>query len=356
MNASVTPIRVTAVSPCRNERGHIGPFLESLLSQDYPADQWELIVADGMSDDGTREILREMESRYAPRLRVIDNPGRIVSTGLNAAIRQARGHYLVRMDCHTEYAPDFIRRSIEVLEQTGADNAGGPARTRARTYLQRAIAAAYHSPFSCGGASFHNDDFEGYSDTVPYGCWKTGRLKELGLFDESLVRNQDDELNLRITRAGGKIWQSPKIRSWYYPRPRLGALFRQYFQYGFWKVAVIRKHRIPASWRHLVPGAFAAANVLLPAAAVISWMGGWPAAEMAFGGTLLIMDGCYLAVSLLASLTTARRSGWNLLPVLPLIFAIYHVSYGIGFLTGLFYWFRRSKATGVEDAFAGLTR
>mgnify|MGYP000272676118 CR=1 FL=1 len=357
MNGAANPIVVSVVSPCRNEIRHIRPFMESLLAQDYPAGHWELIVADGMSDDGTREALREMELRYAPRLLVIDNQGRIVSTGLNAAVRQARGLYVLRVDCHAEYEPDFIRCSIEVLEQTGADNVGGPVRTKSRTYIQSAIAAAYHSPFSCGGAKSPMDDYEGYADTVQFGCWRTGRLKELGLFDESLVRNQDDELNLRTIRAGGKIWQSPKIRFWYYPRPRLGALFRQYFQYGFWKVAVIRKHKIPASWRHVIPGTFAAVNVFLLAAAAVAWVCQWPAAGMAVGAALAIMDGCYLAVLLLASLTTARRSGWKLLPVLPVVFAIYHISYGIGFLAGLLYWFNRSKATvAAEDAFTRLTR
>lgn len=347
------PILVTAISPCRNERGHIRPFLESLLAQDYPAAAWELIVADGMSDDGTREILRDMEARWTPRLRVIDNPGRIVSTGMNAAIAQARGRYIVRMDCHTEYAPDFIRRSVEILEQTGADNAGGPARTKATGYMQRAIAAAYHSPFSCGGARFHREDYEGYSDTVPYGCWRIERLKQLGLFDEFFVRNQDDELNLRITRSGGRIWQSPRIRSWYSPRPRLGALFRQYFQYGFWKVAVIRKHKIPASWRHLVPGAFAAANVLLLAAAVIGWMAGWaPAAVWA----LALMDGAYLAVGLLAAAAAARHRGWDLVPILPVVFAVYHISYGTGFLSGLFHWSIGGGSVEAGRAYTELSR
>lgn len=345
------PIVVTAISPCRNERGHIRPFLESLLAQDYPAGDWELIVADGMSDDGTREILREMEARWAPRLRVIDNPGRIVSTGMNAAIGQARGQYIVRMDCHTEYAPDFIRRSIEILEQTGADNAGGPARTKATGYIQRAIAAAYHSPFSCGGARFHREDYEGDSDTVPYGCWRISRLRELGLFDERFVRNQDDELNLRITRSGGRIWQSPRIQSWYWPRPSLGALFRQYFQYGFWKVAVIRKHKIPASWRHLAPGTFAAANLVLLAIAVAPWPFGRAALA-----ALALMDGVYLAAGLAAAAAAARHRGWDLFPVLPLVFAIYHFAYGIGFLAGLYHWTLGGGTAQTGRAFTELSR
>ena len=222
---------------------------------------WEAIVADGMSDDGTREILREYSARD-PRLCVVDNPRRVVSPGLNAAIRAARGAMIIRMDAHTCYAPDYCRKCVTTLERTGADNVGGPARTRTQGTRARAFAAAYHSRFSTG-ARFHDENYEGWIDTVPYGCWRKETLERLGLFDEHLVRNQDDELNLRLIRAGGKIWQSPDIVSWYSPRATLKALFVQYFQYGFWKAAVIRKHKLPGSWRHLIPVTFVAAHIAL---------------------------------------------------------------------------------------------
>jgi succinoglycan biosynthesis protein ExoA len=313
------------VIPCRNEAGPIAAVLDSVLAQDLDGFDWEILVADGMSDDGTREIL----ARYAavePRLCVIDNPARAVPAGLNAAIRAARGDIVLRMDAHTAYAPDYVRRSVEALHRTGAENVGGPARTRATGYWGRAIAAAYHSPVACGGARFHDTDYEGWADTVPYGCWWKSTLLRLGLFDESLIRNQDDELNLRIVRSGGRIWQSPDIVSWYQPRTSLGNLFRQYFQYGFWKVAVIRKHRIPASWRHLVPVAFVLMNLVLPLAGLWSplALGAWAA-----------MWVVYLAVCLAAALHAATRCGWLLLPALPPVFATYHLSYGTGFLAGL---------------------
>src|SRR5262249_47627952 len=150
-------------------------------------------------------------------------------------------------------ASDYCRRCLEALRLTGADNVGGAARTKASGLRARAIAAAYHSRFSTGGAKFHDERYEGYVDTVTYGCWHKSTLERLGLFDETLARNQDDELNLRLVRAGGKIWQSAAVVSWYRPRSSISALCRQYFQYGFWKVAVIRKHVLPASWRHLAP-------------------------------------------------------------------------------------------------------
>lgn len=326
-------ISISIVVPCRNEARGIAEALDSILAQDLSGFTWEVLIADGMSDDGTREILK----RYTcaePRIRVIDNPRRTVPAGLNAAIRGACGDVILRMDAHTSYAPDYVRRSVETLCQTGAANVGGPARTRSHGYWGGAIAAAYHSPLACGGARFHNPEYEGWADTVPYGCWRKATLMDLGLFDETLVRNQDDELNLRLWRAGMRVWQSPAIVSWYRPRGSLRQLFQQYFQYGFWKVAVIRKHRLPASWRHLVPAAFVLAVVLLPAVSLKLWAA---------------MAACYLAVCAGAAVVAARRYGWRLLPALPLVFLVYHTAYGSGFLAGL-------TSAGPHPVFTKVTR
>jgi succinoglycan biosynthesis protein ExoA len=331
-------VRVSIVVACRNEIRHIRAFLESLVEQDLRGIAWEALIADGMSDDGTRQVLREFSAGH-PQVRMIDNPGRVVSPGLNAAIRAARGEIIVRMDAHTCYAADYTARCLAELERTGADNVGGPARTRTEGARAGAVAAAYHSRFSTGGARFHDPDYEGWVDTVPYGCWRKETLERLGLFDERLVRNQDDELNLRLTRAGGRIWQSPEIVSWYSPRPSLGQLFRQYFQYGFWKVAVIRKHRLPASWRHLVPAAFVLLNAALLIALVTAAVAGTARELDVVAGLWLALAAAYgaanLAASLAASLVGARRGGWATLPYLPAVFAVYHVSYGLGFLAGL---------------------
>lgn len=350
------PISISIVAACRNEAAHIADFLDSLLAQDMNGMEWEAIVADGMSDDGTPEILRSYTLTH-PRLQVIRNPERIVSTGLNAAIRAARGEIILRMDAHTRYAPDYCRRCVEGLLRTGADNAGGPARTCARGVRARAIAAAYHSRFSTGGARFHDESFEGWVDTVPYGCWRKTTLMRLGLFDESLIRNQDDELNLRLVRGGGRIWQSPAIRSWYAPRAGLRALFRQYFQYGFWKVAVIRKHRIPASLRHLVPAAFVIANAVLLAGAAIAAAGGSVEWLRAFAGLWVAMSCAYGVLIVVAAVAVAAQKGIEMLPYLPPVFAVYHVSYGLGFCAGLLrFSSRRAPAVQAESVFARLTR
>ena len=349
LKMSENSTQVSIIVACRNEGKHIRAFVDSLLTQDMAGISWEAIIADGMSDDGTRQALEEYHARH-PELIVVDNPGRIVSTGLNAAIRAARGEVVIRMDGHTRYAPDYCRRSLEILERTGADNVGGPARTQAVGPRARAVAAAYHSRFSTGGAKFHDENYEGWVDTVPYGCWRKSTLLSLGLFDETLVRNQDDELNLRITRAGGKVWQSPAIVSWYSPRPTLSSLFRQYFQYGFWKVAVIRKHRIPGSWRHVVPIGFVLANIVLLAIMLISKAIGAAPWFTVTALAWLAMITAYALATLTASTLVARQYGWATFPYLPGVFAAYHFSYGLGFLAGLRWYFSKPAPAFYGDS------
>jgi succinoglycan biosynthesis protein ExoA len=349
-------IPISVIVPCRNEKKHVCSFLDSLLAQELSGFEWEIIIADGMSDDGTRELLAEYQRNHR-RIHIMDNPGRIVSTGLNAAIRAARGEVVIRLDVHTEYAPDYIRRCVETLEASGADNAGGPLRVKPTDYRGRVFAAAHCSPFAVGGSRIHNVAYEGYVDTVYLGCWRKVTIERLGLFDETLVRNQDDELNLRLIRSGGKIWQSPGIVSWYQPRKTVKGLFRQYCQYGFWKVAVIRKHRIPASWRHLVPGAFVAANLTLLLVIVVGTLGGTPRLAALTAIVWAALGAVYASACLAASGISARNHGWAIFPALPPVFAIYHVSYGLGFVLGMFYWSVASpKQAAAPSLFTEATR
>ena len=315
---------VSIVVPCRNERDHIETALNSILIQELPGGNFEVIVADGMSDDGTREIVRQVTRRDS-RVRMVDNRGAIVSTGLNAAIREARGSIIIRMDAHTRYAPDYIRQCVEVLEETAADNVGGPWIAQGRERIGKAIAAAFQSSFACGGARGHNPHYSGPVDTVYLGCWRREIFDRIGFFDEELVRNQDDEFNLRIVRSGGRVWQSVKIKSCYYPRESLRHLFAQYVQYGYWKARILQKHRLPASVRHLVPSVFVFTLALLPALALV-----WPIALWAWVALL----GVYIAVNVSVSALTASSNGWNLFAILPWVFAIFHFAYGWGFLRG----------------------
>ena len=334
--------RVSLIAPCRNERDHVDAFCDSALAQQLPPGwQMELLVADGASDDGTRARLDARAAQDA-RLRVIDNPDRIVSTGLNAALAAARGAVIVRLDMHTVFAPDYVAECLAALARSGADNVGGPWVARGQGAGGRAIAAAFQSRWVVGGARSRDAAYEGEADTVYLGCWPRATFERVGGFDEQLVRNQDDEHNLRIRRGGGRIWQSGRIRSWYRPRDSLAHLFRQQFQYGYWRPFVLRKHGQPGSLRQLVPMIFVAACAI--SALAWPWFS-WPLA------LLLLAYGGYLAF---ASLQAARGAGdGRLLARLPAVIAAYHLGYGLGSWRGLWdVW----RGRGGGAAFARLTR
>jgi succinoglycan biosynthesis protein ExoA len=332
---SLLALHVSVVVACRNESSSIRELLDSLVRLERTNLVLDAVIADGMSTDGTRRLLDEF-TRIYPWCTVIDNPGQIVSTGLNRAILLATGEFIVRMDAHTVYEPNYVVRCISVLRTSGANNVGGPQRSRARGYWPRAIHAGFHSPFATGGARFRDDKYSGPVDTVPYGCWRRDFLIAIGLFDETLVRNQDDELNVRIRLAGGIIWQDPSIVSRYSPRSTLSGLFRQYFQYGFWRVAVLRKHSGKGSLRHFVPGAAA----LLGLGPVLLIALGMERAAAA--AVLIVLGFLYLVLSLNAALRSAGREGWDLLPALPITFTVYQSAYAAGFCVGLVYWGLRS--------------
>ncbi|HYD60708.1 MAG TPA: glycosyltransferase family 2 protein [Noviherbaspirillum sp.] len=316
---------VTVISPCRNEAAHIDQFLQSVTEQDCPNFELEVIVADGMSDDGTIGKLALWCANH-PRIKVIHNPQRIVSTGLNLAIAAASGEIIVRMDIHTSYARDYVRRCVETLRATGAECVGGPWVAEGMTPRQRAIAAAFQSRFGSGGAASRRREYSGPVDTVYLGAWRKADLERLGGFDEDLVRNQDDELCLRIRRAGGTVWQSAAIRSVYTPRASLAALARQFHQYGYWKALVLKKHRIPASLRHIAPFCFIAGLAVLLLAA--PWI---PEA-----GLLLAVTAALYLVAALSCAFSARASLARP-PIILTAVALFsmHFGYGTGFGRGL---------------------
>ncbi|MBS0444555.1 MAG: glycosyltransferase family 2 protein [Proteobacteria bacterium] len=338
---------VSLIVPCRNERGYIEAFCASALAQRLPPDRrLELVIADGQSDDGTREVLDALALRDA-RVAVIANPRRIVSTGLNLALAQARGDVIVRMDVHTEYAPDYVAQCLAALELSGAANVGGPWRAEAGPQalpMQQAVAAAFQSRWVAGGARSRDLTYSGEVDTVYLGCWPRATFERFGGFDEDLVRNQDDEHNLRIVRGGGRIWQSAAVRSVYRPRARLGQVFRQYLQYGYWKPFVMKKHGQPASLRHLVPALFVAALglSLLPALAGLAL-------------PLVALAVLYAAtvVALTAGVAAQLHPSPAALVRVPAVIAAYHVGYGVGSIVGAWDVLRHGRG---RARFAALTR
>lgn len=328
-------MKISIIVPCRNEKRHIGKFLDSVLAQTLdPGWEMEILLADGMSDDGTREELRA-RMLECPSVRLIDNPGRIVSTGLNNAIQASAGDVIIRMDVHTIYAPDYLRQCVHVLQETGSDNVGGPWIARGEGAVGEAIAAAFQSPFCAGGGKAHNPQYEGDADTVYLGCWRRSVFERAGYFDPALVRNQDDEFNFRLRRNGGRIWQSPRIRSSYVVRASIGPLFRQYLQYGYWKVAVIRKHSGLAAWRHAVPPLFVSA-ILLCLAVMTAASAVGAAAILHLAETVLAAGlALYFTACVAAALSCRRTVKLQSLLLLPVIIAVHHFAYGTGFLLGI---------------------
>lgn len=342
MTPTSVPQLLSVIAPCRNEAAFIDAFCDSVLHQQLP-EGWrmEVLIADGLSDDGTRERLQERCVRDE-RLLLVDNPGRIVSTGLNACIARAQGEVIARLDIHTRFAPDYLARCIETLERSGADNVGGPWVAQGTGAMGATIAAAFQCRWVVGGARSRDQGYEGEVDTVYLGCWRRDVFARFGLFDETLVRNQDDEHNLRLRLGGGRIWQSGAIRSVYHPRNSLRHLVAQQQQYGYWRPFVVRKHGQPGSLRQLVPALFVAALALC--ALLLPWTP-WPAAA------LLALYGAYLA---LASVAAARAAGsWRLLPRLPAVIAAFHLGYGWGTWLGL--WDVLRKRTPAQR-FSKITR
>jgi len=317
---------VSVVMPIRNEAGFIERAIQSVLDNDYPAEKLEILVVDGMSDDGTRQAVERL-SEGDGRIKMLDNPKRIVPAAMNIGIKAARGDLFIRVDGHAEIPADFVTKSVECLqEHTNAWVVGGYIETVAGGYMGRAIASAMRSPIGVGNSRFRLGDYEGWVDTLAFGAHHKWIVDKIGYFDEELVRNQDDEFNLRIILAGGKIWMSRSIQSTYFSRESLCKLWRQYLQYGFWRIRVLQKHRRPAAFRQLVPSMLVLSVLLLGSAGLL-WRGLWI--------LLAVEVGLYLLGLVAGALDVGRRSGWRFAPTAPLVFVIMHLAYGLGSLWGV---------------------
>lgn len=319
---------VSVVMPIRNEADFIGRSLSAVLRQDYPHDRMEVLIADGMSTDQTRSVVAETAVCY-PNIPVIlfDNPQKIVPGGLNRLMAQAQGSIIIRVDGHCEIASDYVTRCVEYLENNDIAGVGGPIETIGGDSVSAVIAAAMSSSFGVGGSAFRTvKDRAMFVDTIAFPAYKREVIEAAGPYDEELVRNQDDEYNYRLRSMGYKLLLAPDIRSRYYSRSSLRAVWRQYFQYGFWKVRVLQKHPRQMSLRQFVPPAFVLAvlggALLSPFSKIIRAL--W-----------LAVFALYATANVTASLLFARKLGLRQMPTLSLVFAILHVSYGLGFLRGM---------------------
>lgn len=321
---------VTIAIPCLQEREFIGACLDSVTRFEVPSDMSiEILVLDGMSKDGTREIVREFAARDS-RVRLVDNVNRSQSAALNLAISQAKGAYLLRLDAHSVYPANYLASTLATAIRTGADNTGGVVATlrRGDTYQSSLVQAIITHQFGVGDSGFRTDAGEGPADTVPYGCFRKAVFDRVGFFDERLVRAQDYEMNRRIAAAGGTIWRDPRIRVLYYPQPDIRSFIRRQVAYEapynayMWYLA---PYAFAA--RHAITGVFAlgvlGGILLSPFFAVIRHI---------FAAVMLL----YLLLAVMAGVQQAirYRQPLHTLTAPPAFFA-YHFLHGLALLGGL---------------------
>ena len=319
---------VSVLAPCRNEAGFIQEAVQSILSNDYPPDRVEILVLDGMSTDGTREIVARISAAH-PRVRLLDNPHRIVPTAMNIGIGEAQGEYIIRIDCHAEFARDYLRKCVEVSRRTGAANVGGYWQTvpGADTPVARAIMLATSSPFGVGDSAFRTSgSVERETDTVPFGTFRQSLFAEMGPFDERLVRNQDIEMNSRIRKSGRKIIISPEIKLKYFNRGTLGGIWQQSFNNGLWNPYTIWLTGGGLRIRHFVPLIFVLSILGLAAG---SWF--HEVFLMGLAVLMVLYGGCaFLAASQQKAAAHHTTTG-----LVVASFFTLHFAYGIGSLWGV---------------------
>lgn len=320
---------LSVICPIYNEEKYIRGCIESILAQDYPKDDLEVIFADGMSTDRTREIVAEYTATY-PWIRLIDNPDRIVPPALNKAIDASHGDIIMRLDAHAAYPPNYFSSLVEAIKHYDGDNVGAVCKTDVLNHTSKAeaIKAVLAHPLGVGNSAFRTGIEKAQEvDTVPFGCWKRSVFERFGKFDERLVRNQDIEFNKRIHRGGGKILIIPETFSTYYARETFSKLAKNNYGNGKWNILTVwYTHQLTSlSLRHFIPLAFVL-SIIIPSIVALFWL---PAIFLAFASLA-----AYLIVVMMISAKLAWRNhpNWFYLVV---TFFVLHLSYGWGSLIGI---------------------
>src|SRR5512146_286819 len=328
---------VTIVVPCRNEERYIVECLDSILACDYPSDRLEVLVVDGMSDDGTRAVLADYAARN-PLVRMLDNPRRITPVALNLAIRAARGEVIVRMDAHVVYPRNYVSRLVAALDEFGADNVGAVLRTLPanQTAMGKAIAIGMSHPFGGGTSYFRiGTDQPRWVDTIAFFCIRRA------MFDEELIRHQDGEFNARLIKSGGRILLIPDVVSYYYARATLRQVGRMFYQYGYFKPLVAKKLGRFMTVRQLIPPGFVLGLLVTGAAALL-----WKPALILFG----LVAGSYAGIVLGSAVQTGLKQGPAVGAALAAVLPVIHVSYGVGFWRRVVELLLPSRRTSTERA------
>jgi succinoglycan biosynthesis protein ExoA len=307
---------ISVICPTYNEVKYIESILTFFINAE-PVEK-ELLIIDGGSNDGTRETVIEWSKMY-PNIYLLENKKKNVPSALNIGVINSKGKIIVRIDAHCKYGGDYFEKILETFKNNDADIVGGPTRIATETNFQVAVGKVVSSRFGIGGSKVHDFNYKGYSDHVTFGAWKREIFDEVGLFDERLIRNQDDEFHYRAKSVGKKIYLNPEIRLYYYPRSNLKNIFSQYFQYGYYKPLVLKKVKSEIKLRHIIPAIFVLYIILL----VI----------FINNSIITIPILIYLVISLIYSFKGKEKPKVKFLCFF--IYPIVHISYGIGFLLGL---------------------
>ncbi|KIP53916.1 glycosyl transferase family 2 [Leucobacter komagatae] len=321
---------VSYVMPVLNEEGYLERAVQTILAQDYDGEK-EIVLALGPSRDRSTEIARGIAATDR-RVRLVDNPDRDIPAGLNRAIAASVHPVIIRVDAHSELTPDYTRRGVAALRETGAANVGGVMRAAGSSPVQRAIARGYNSPFGLGGGAYHGDGSPGPAESAYLGIFRREAIDAVGGYDPGILRGEDWELNLRIRRAGFSVWFEPALGVTYWPRASFRDLAKQFFATGTWRAVLVRKYGRANPWRFFAPGTLVVALVAsllvlaLLVTTVLPW--GWWALGLApLGGYAL---GIAFAVW---RIPEQRGALDRLLTAVALV--TMHTSWGTGFLRGI---------------------
>jgi len=319
--------RVSVIVPCFNEQSTIRLLLEALLEQTYPRAEMEVIVADGLSTDGTRDVITAFQKDFPDLcVRVVENANRSIPSALNRAIESARGEIILRLDGHSKPYPDYVTNCVSAHGAGLGANVGGvwEIRPGAETWIAKSIAVAAAHPLGVGDALYRHTKQAAEVDTVPFGSFRRTLVEQIGFFDESLLTNEDYEFNARVRKSGGKVWLDPSIRSIYFARSTLLELIRQYWRYGFWKWRMLRRYPDTLRWRQALPPLFVLSLVIF---AVLSMF--IPFARILLAGELFF----YFSIMILAGFHAAfQQRKAHVIWGLPLAISAMHMSWGSGLL------------------------
>lgn len=324
-------LTVSIIVPCLNEEKRIRSLLDAIYAQTYPMELIDVTISDGFSKDNTRTIIQDFQNSHPSlRIKIIDNTVGTIPAGLNFAINHSQGEIILRLDAHSAPYPDYVENSVRCLAENKGDNAGGiwEIKPGAETWIAKSISRAASHPLGVGDAYYRLAASAGIVDTVPFGCYRRKLIESIGMYDETLLANEDYELNVRIRKYSGKIWLDPAIRSIYYSRPDLVSLAKQYFRYGFWKYKMLRRYPQTLRWRQALPPLFVSGLIITFLLAI---------AKSSFGWLLLVEFLAYFGLLIAGSLKTAISiKEYFMILGIPLSIACMHFSWGSGFLASIF--------------------